>query len=141
MLEMQHIASVTQVGVRTMNAIQQDTARRFGERLRIISAREIESEIPAAAHISGSALVYLTLDLDVFDPAFAPGVSHPVPGGLSSRVVLDFLQRAAWNLAGMDVVELNPRFDQHGLTAVLAGRLLHEAMGSPAAAAARAGAQ
>ncbi|MCI0350249.1 MAG: arginase family protein, partial [Acidobacteriales bacterium] len=125
LLEMEHIASVTQMGIRTMNAIQESTARRYGERLRIVPAREIENEIPAPALISGDALVYLTLDLDVFDPGFAPGVSHPVPGGLSPRVVLDFLQRIAWNLVGMDVVELNPRFDQHGLTAVLAGRLLH----------------
>ncbi|MGH9815957.1 MAG: agmatinase [Candidatus Acidiferrales bacterium] len=137
LLEMEHIASVTQMGIRTMNAIQEESARRFGERLRIVPAREIENEIPAPAHISGDALVYLTLDLDVFDPAFAPGVSHPVPGGLSPRVVLDFLQRAAWKLVGMDVVELNPRLDHRDRTAVLAGRLLHEAMGSPAAAAAR----
>lgn len=129
MLEMEHIASVTQLGIRTMNAIQEDTGQRFGERLRIVPARDIENEIPAPAHISGDALVYLTLDLDVFDPAFAPGVSHPVPGGLSPRVVLDFLQRAAWNLVGMDVVELNPRLDHGNRTAVLAGRLLHEAMG------------
>ncbi|MGH9859172.1 MAG: arginase family protein, partial [Candidatus Acidiferrales bacterium] len=137
LLEMEHIASVTQMGIRTMNAIQEESARRFGERLRIVPAREIENEIPAPAHISGDALVYLTLDLDVFDPAFAPGVSHPAPGGLSPRVVLDFLQRAAWKLVGMDVVELNPRLDHRDRTAVLAGRLLHEAMGSPAAAAAR----
>lgn len=141
LLEMEHIAGVTQLGIRTMNAIQHETARRFGERLRIMPAREIENEIPAPAHISGDALVYLTLDLDVFDPGFAPGVSHPVPGGLSPRAVLDFLQRAPWKLVGMDVVELNPRIDHRDRTAVLAGRLLHEAMGSPAAAAARAGAQ
>ncbi len=73
--------------------------------------------------------MYVTLDLDVFDPAFAPGVSHPVPGGLAPRHVLRVLQDAEWTLVGMDVVELNPARDEGDRTAVLAARLLHEAMG------------
>ena len=74
------------------------------------------------------------VQLDGLDPAFAPGVSHPVPGGLSSRQVLDLIRNARWNLVGMDVVELNPHRDEGDRTAVLAGRLLHEAMGYAAAA-------
>ena len=73
--------------------------------------------------------MYVTLDMDAFDPAFAPGVSHPVPGGLAPRQALDLLQDGAWKLVGMDVVETNPDRDFNNLTAVLAGRLLHEGMG------------
>lgn len=130
LLEMPHVASLTQIGVRTMNAPQQETARRFPDRLRSIAAWQISARIPLLPHIPRGADVYVTLDLDVFDPAFAPGVAHPVPGGLTPRAVLNLLQRTPWNVVGMDVVELNPRFDPRGLTAVLAGRVLLEGMGA-----------
>ncbi len=129
-LEMPHIASVTQIGIRTLNPPQQAVARRFARRLRIFPAREAAVALKALHHIPRNADVYVTLDLDVFDPGFAPGVSHPVPGGLAPRRVLDFLQQAPWRLAGLDVVELNSRRDLNDLTAILAGRLLHEAMGA-----------
>lgn len=129
LLEMGHVASVTQIGVRTMNAAQEATATRFRDRLQLIHAREVQGAVPPLKRIPAGAPVYVTLDLDVFDPAFAPGVSHPVPGGLSPRVVLNFLQQSKLNLVGMDVVELNPSRDHNDRTAVLAARLLHEAMG------------
>ena len=69
------------------------------------------------------------LDLDAFDPAYAPGVAHPVPGGLTPRQALGLIQEAPWRLVGMDAVEVNPSYDQGDRTAVLAARLLHEAMG------------
>ncbi len=128
-LELPQVASLTQIGIRTMNAPQQQTARRHADRLHVVEAREIRGEIAVPARIPRAADVYVTLDLDVFDPAFAPGVSHPVPAGLTPRAVMNLLQQAPWNLVGMDVVELNPRFDQGRRTAVLAARLLLEGMG------------
>ena len=56
-------------------------------------------------------------------------MAHPVPGGLTPRQVLDFIRAAPWKLVGMDVVELNPSLDVNNQTAILAARLLHEAMG------------
>lgn len=130
MLELPHIASLTQIGIRTMSAPQRAVAERYrGPRLHLLEAREMAGEIPVPAHIPPGAEVYITLDLDVFDPAFAPGVSHAVPAGLAPRAVINLLQRAPWKLAGMDVVELNPRFDPGQRTAVLAARLLLEGMG------------
>jgi arginase len=128
-LELAHVASLTQIGIRTMTAPQRAVAHRHQARLHLLEAREISGEIPVPGHIPGGAEVYVTLDLDVFDPAFAPGVAHPVPAGLGPRAVMNLLQQAPWNLAGMDVVELNPRFDQNQRTAVLAARLLLEGMG------------
>jgi arginase family enzyme len=55
-----------------------------------------------------------------------------VPGGLSPRQVLDFLQRFPWRLAGMDAVEVHPGRDVNDQTAILAARLLHEGMGRAA---------
>lgn len=129
-LELGHVASLTQIGIRTMTAPQRAVANRHrGARLHLLEAREIPGEIPPPAHIPEGAEVYVTLDLDVFDPAFAPGVAHPVPAGLAPRAVMNLLQQAPWDLVGMDVVELNPRLDQGQRSAVLAARLLLEGMG------------
>ena len=136
LLEMPHVASVTQYGIRTENAVQADCARSHsacpepgrGSRLRQFHARAIGAALDYPPHIPHGAPVYITLDLDAFDPAFAPGVAHPVPGGLTPRQVLNFLEFAPWSLVGMDVVELNPAADIANLTALLAARCLHESM-------------
>ena len=129
LLEMEHVASVTQLGIRTLNADQASQLERYSDRLRIFYAKELNGELPKPPHIEAGAPVYLTVDLDGFDPSVAPGVSHPVPGGLTSRQVLSFIADADWRLVGMDVVELNPSADINQLTAILAARLLHEGMG------------
>ncbi len=128
-LEMNHVASVTQFGIRTMNASQMPQLERYRERMHIFHARDLIGELPQPSHIPAGAPVYLTVDLDGFDPAFAPGVSHPVPGGLTPRQVLNFIQNAPWKLVGMDVVEVNPYLDINDQAAILAARLLHEGMG------------
>ena len=129
LLEMSHVASLTQIGIRTMNSEQRAFAERHGDRLHILFARDIEQEIPAPSHISPDTAVYMTVDMDGFDPAYAPGVSHPVPGGLTARQGLNFVQHGNWNLVGMDVVEVNPPVDVNDQTAILAARILHEGMG------------
>ena len=126
LLEMPHVRQLTQVGVRTFNPPQRETAERFAGKLQIVEARRFS---PEAVTLEPAEAVYLSVDVDVFDPAFAPGVSHPVPGGLSARQVLDILHALEGQLVGMDVVEVNPRLDRNGQTAVLAGLLLHEGMG------------
>jgi agmatinase len=134
LLEMRHIASVTQFGVRTMNAAQQRKALEHRGRLHIHLARELGGPLPLPAHIPPRARIFLDVDMDAFDPAFAPGVAHAVPGGLTPRQALDFIQRLPWRLAGMCVVECNPGLDERDRTALLAARLLHEAMARASAA-------
>jgi agmatinase len=128
-LEMEHVASLTQIGVRTLNQPQLEVARRHAGRLTILEARDLSIRPSDLSHIPDGAAVYLTVDLDAFDPAYAPGVSHPVPGGVSPRQALALIQEAPWRLVGMDAVEVNPSLDEGDRTAVLAARLLHEAMG------------
>jgi agmatinase len=128
-LEMRHVASVTQFGIRTLNQAQMPQLVRYRKPVYLFYARDLSGELPLLTHIPPGAPVYLTVDLDGFDPAFAPGVAHPVPGGLSPRQVLNFIQIAPWRLAGMDVVEANPDLDVNDQTAILAARLLHEGMG------------
>jgi arginase family enzyme len=126
---MEHVASLTQIGIRTLNQAQLEVARRHAGRLTILEARDLSIRPSDLSHIPDGAPVYLTVDLDAFDPAYAPGVSHPVPGGVSPRQALALIQEAPWRLVGMDAVEVNPSLDEGDRTAVLAARLLHEAMG------------
>ncbi|MEW6222850.1 MAG: agmatinase [Candidatus Hadarchaeota archaeon] len=74
--------------------------------------------------------VYITIDLDIVDPAFAPGVATPEPGGPSTFQVMQLLKGlGGLNLAGCDVVELVPPHDD-GTTAFVAARLIYELLGA-----------
>ena len=77
-----------------------------------------------AAGLAGP--VYLSLDLDVLDPAFAPGLSHYEPGGVSTRDVLEVVKRISAPLVGADIVEYNPVRDLHGVTAMVAAKCMKE---------------
>jgi arginase family enzyme len=70
--------------------------------------------------------VYLSLDMDVLDPAFAPGVSHHEPGGPSTRDVLQLIHSLRVPITGADIVEFNPERDPLGITAMAAAKFLKE---------------
>lgn len=76
--------------------------------------------------------IYISIDLDCLDPAFAPGVSVPSPGGVSSMDLIYLLSKTVMggDIVGIDIVELSPDFDVGGITASLAARILSECMAS-----------
>jgi agmatinase len=75
----------------------------------------------------GDAPVYVSIDIDVLDPAFAPGTGTPEAGGLSSRELLGLLRGLAGvNLVGADIVEVAPPFDHAEVTAVAASHVAYE---------------
>jgi agmatinase len=76
--------------------------------------------------------VYISVDLDCLDPAFAPGVSVPSPGGLSSVDIIYLLKSviSSGNIMGLDIVELAPDYDINGMTASVAARILSECIAS-----------
>ncbi len=116
---------LVQIGIRTMNAHQLAQGKRFG--VEVIEARVWPSAIsnnPSLLDFEGP--VYLSLDMDVLDPAFAPGVSHHEPGGLSSRDILHIIQGVKGRIVGADVVELNPARDLSGITTMAAVKFLKE---------------
>ena len=79
--------------------------------------------------ISFDGPVYLSLDLDCLDPAFAPGVSHYEPGGMSTREAIGLIQNCSGRIIGADIVEYNPERDPQGITAMVAAKLLKEILG------------
>lgn len=114
------VQRLVQVGIRTLNAHQLQQAKRFG--VEIIQMKHWNDN-----HVfSFDGPVYLSLDMDAIDPAFAPGVSHHEPGGFTSRQVIQLLQRLKGRLIGADLVEYNPQRDPTGVTAMLAAKLYKE---------------
>jgi len=79
--------------------------------------------------------VFLSVDIDVCDPGHAPGTGTPEPGGLTARELLDAVRRICRELpvAGVDVVEVSPPFDHAEITAMLANRVVLEALSGVAA--------
>jgi arginase len=112
--------NLVQVGIRTMNSHQRSQAERFG--VRVIDMRAWA----AGARPELRGPLYVSLDMDGIDPAFAPGVSHREPGGLSVREVVTIIQSLPGPIVGADVVELNPTQDSSGASATVAAKLVRE---------------
>ena len=115
--------ALTQVGIRTLNDHQQTQVSKFG--VKVIDMRNWSPDIDL--NLSGT--VYLSFDMDVLDPAFAPGVSHHEPGGFTTREVLRMIQKIDLNIVGLDLVEYNPDRDLNGLTAMTAAKIIKELLG------------
>ena len=111
---------LVQIGIRTLNAHQKAQADRFG--VEIINMQNFQDS--QAVKLRGP--LYLSIDLDVLDPAFAPGVSHHEPGGMSTRQLIELIQELQIPLVGADIVEFNPRRDPAEITAMVAVKILKE---------------
>ena len=111
--------ALVQVGLRTLNSHQRRQAARFG-----VNIHEMRHGLPERLNLEGP--LYLSLDMDVLDPGFAPGVSHYEPGGLSVREVLKIIQAVEVPIVGADIVEYNPRRDINGMTAMVAAKFFRE---------------
>lgn len=120
-----------QIGLRTINDHQRDQLRRFG--VEIVEAADVAESL----RLELSTPVYLSLDMDGLDPAFAPGVSHREPGGLSTRQVINLIHNLRQPIVGADIVEYNPRCDVSGITATVAAKLCKEIAGTMVAQRAR----
>jgi len=119
-LEEKLASRLVQVGIRTATKHQREQMQRYG--VETIDMRAwANGQRP---ELSGP--LYVTIDLDGLDPAFAPGVSHREPGGLSTREVVSIIQSLPGPIVGADVVELNPSQDVNGVTAMVAAKLVKE---------------
>ena len=119
-LEDTAVCGLVQIGIRTMTPPQKEVADAYG--VRVFNAWELDQ----ARSVLPSGPVYISLDLDALDPAFAPGVSHREPGGLSVRDVLELVKQIPGDVVGADVVEYNPMQDVGSVTAAVAAKFVKE---------------
>ncbi len=122
-MEAGHARRLVQVGIRTMNPHQRAQAERFG--VEVVEMKDFDM----SQRFSFEGPVYLSFDIDVLDPAFAPGVSHFEPGGMTTRDALSVIQSFEGNLVGADIVEINPDRDRSGMTAMVGAKVLKELAG------------
>jgi arginase len=117
-------ARLVQVGIRTLTPHQRDQIKRFA-----VDTIEMQ-HFAGGARPAIAGPVYISIDIDGIDPAFAPGVSHREPGGLSVRDVLAMIHSLGGPIIGADVVEFNPSQDVSGVTASVAAKITREIAGS-----------
>lgn len=120
LMEIGTIKSLTQVGIRTFNTHQKEQANRFG--VKVIEMKDFNFDFIKELQFP----LYISLDLDVLDPAFAPGISHHEPGGLSTRELIKIIQSISGDIVGADIVEYNPTRDVNNMTAMVAYKLFKE---------------
>lgn len=114
---------LVQIGIRTMNGHQREQAEKFG--VEVVEMRML----PAYDRLKIRGPVYVSFDMDVLDPACAPGISHREPGGMTTREAIAHLHAIEGEIVGADVVEYNPAQDISGMTAVLAAKMVKEILG------------
>ncbi|OAE31012.1 hypothetical protein AXG93_1502s1120 [Marchantia polymorpha subsp. ruderalis] len=117
-----------QVGIRSINKEGREQGKKFGveqyEMRNYSEDRKFLENLKLGEGVKG---VYVSIDVDCLDPAFAPGVSHIEPGGLSFRDVMNIVQNLQGDIVGGDVVEFNPQRDTvDGMTAMVAAKLVRE---------------
>ena len=119
-MEEQLVDRLIQVGIRTMNGHQRIQAEKFG--VEVFEMRHWHEDIQFQFDLP----VYISFDMDVLDPSYAPGVSHREPGGLSPRQVINTLQTIKGTVVGADIVEFNPRNDPLNMTSMACAKILKE---------------
>lgn len=114
---------LVQVGIRTATGHQREQAQKFA-----VEMVEMRS-LPAYEKLRATGPIYISFDMDVLDPAFAPGLSHREPGGMTVREAIAHLHAIEGPIVGADVVEYNPVQDVDGMTATVAAKILKEILG------------
>lgn len=119
-MEEQLADRLVSVGIRTMTPHQRSQAEKFG--VEIIDMINFEPRTP----LNFDGPLYVSVDLDVLDPAFVPGVSHHEPGGMSTRELIRAIQNINGTIIGADIVEYNPYRDLQNMTSMVAAKLMKE---------------
>ena len=132
--EQEHVTGLSQFGIRNVSSTAKsgyEDARAMGAD--IVSVRQFRALGVAGlvARIPADASVYLTVDIDGFDPSIAPGTGTPSHGGFLYYEVLELIAAVAKRqpIVGIDLVEVAPDYDQSGSTSILAAQLLLNVIG------------
>ena len=117
------VKNLVQVGIRAATEEHRATARR--NKVRMIEMTNFRDGLT----LEFKNPLYVSFDLDALDPAFAPGVSHQVAGGLSTRQAINLIHTLRAPIVGFDVVELNAMRDPSGITASAGFKIVMELAG------------
>jgi len=124
---------IVQVGIRASTAEQTTYAKNHG--ISIVSTSEVYKNAKKAVFIISEALnnvnnVYVSFDVDVLDPAFAPGVGNPEGEGIMLRNLIEIMHNLkGLNIRAFDVVEVNPDYDCMGVTFCSVSKFIREFLG------------
>jgi agmatinase len=129
-LEERLVSKVVQVGIRGAVYSHSDIedSARLGTRFYTAPQAHRDPSGVLSDINSLGGKTYVSVDIDCVDPAYAPGTGTPEVGGLTSLELLEFVRAFKLDLAGFDVVEVSPPYDQSELTSMLAANLIYEAM-------------
>jgi agmatinase len=119
-MEQKLVKRLVQVGIRTTTAHQREQIKKFG--VESIEMRSLTGNL----QLEFDSPVYISFDIDALDPAFAPGVSHREPGGMSTRQAIALIQGMKGRVVGADIVEFNPRMDPLHVTGTVCAKILKE---------------
>lgn len=132
--EKSYVTGLTQLGIRNVSSTSREgyeDARAMGsDILSVRQARELGTEA-LLRRIPEGERVYLTIDIDAFDPSIAPGTGTPSHGGFLYYEVLELLDGIARRneVVGIDLVEVAPDYDPTGSTSILAAQVLMNLIG------------
>jgi arginase len=123
LLEKGKLGSLTQVGIRCATPHLREQAKKYN--VKVVEMKDFNFDFIQYLE----APLYISLDIDSLDPAFAPGVSHHEPGGLTTRQLIEIIHRIQVPIVGADIVEYNPVRDVHNITAMVCYKLMKELIG------------
>lgn len=132
--EKDYVTGLSQFGIRNVSSTAKegyDDARRRGSDIQSVRQFRATGSKGMADRIPAGSRVYVTIDIDGFDPSVAPGTGTPSHGGFLYYEVMEFLQALAKNneIVGVDLVEVAPDYDHTGTTAILAAQVLLNFLG------------
>ena len=132
--EKNYVTGLTQIGIRNVSSTAKEgyeAARAMGADIHSVRGFRALGPLGTVERVSADAAIYLTIDIDAFDPSIAPGTGTPSHGGFLYYEILEFLAALAKRnrIVGIDLVEVAPDYDPSGSTQILAAQLLLNTIG------------
>ncbi len=132
--EKDYITGLTQVGIRNVSSTAKEgyeAARAMGADIYSVRQFRAFGSLAMVDRVPEGAAIYLTIDIDAFDPSIAPGTGTPSHGGFQYYEILEFIAGIAKRnrIVGVDLVEVAPDYDPSGSTQILAAQLLLNTIG------------
>src|ERR1700745_123783 len=133
--EMAHVKGITTLGPHNMASVSKkdyEAAKAYGTHVVPLRKFRAIGATAALAHIPDGERVYVSIDIDSFDPSIAPGTATISPGGFTYYEAKDLLREVArrFEVVGVDFVEVSPPYDPSGVTSLLAARTSLDFIGS-----------